>query len=205
MSERAYFAHETACVDEPAEIGAGTHIWHFCHVMAGARLGRDVVLGQNVFVARGASLGDRTRVQNNVSVYAGVCLEEDVFLGPSCVFTNVTNPRAAVDRRAQFEPTRVRRGATIGANATVLPGVTVGQHAFVGAGAVVTKDVADYALVVGVPARAVGWVGRHGHPLVPEGDGFVCPASGLHYALTDDGLRCRELAEEAPLPGAGRP
>lgn len=205
MSARTYFAHDTACVDEPCDIGDGARIWHFCHVMAGAHLGRDVVLGQNVFVASGARVGDRTRVQNNVSIYEGVIVEDDVFLGPSCVFTNVTNPRAAVSRRHAFEPTRVRRGATLGANATVLPGVTIGQHAFVGAGAVVTKDVADYALVVGVPARPAGWVGRHGVPLEPDGDAFVCPVSGLRYAFEDDTLRCLDLAEDAPLPPEKRP
>lgn len=197
--DRSYFAHPTACVDEPADIGEGTSIWHFCHVMAGAHVGRGVVLGQNVFVASGARVGDRVRVQNNVSVYAGVVLEEDVFVGPSCVFTNVTNPRAEVSRRHAFEATRVRRGATLGANATVLPGVTVGRFAFVGAGAVVTKDVADYALVVGVPARPVGWVGRHGVPLEADGEGFVCRASGLRYAVESEGLRCLDWPEDAPL------
>ena len=198
---RAYSAHATAVVDEGAAIGEGTSIWHFCHVMSGARIGRRCVLGQNVFVAGGAVLGDRVRVQNNVSIYDGVAIEDDVFLGPSAVLTNVTHPRAALDRRERFEPIRLRRGATIGANATVLPGVVVGRHAFVGAGAVVTRDIVDYALVVGTPARRVAWVGRHGIRLVSDGeDAWRCPESGLHYRERDGALRCRELDEDAPLP-----
>jgi UDP-2-acetamido-3-amino-2,3-dideoxy-glucuronate N-acetyltransferase len=156
LSGRPFFAHPSACVDEPCDIGAGTKIWHHGHVMAGARIGRDCVLGQNVFVAAGAAVGDRVRVQNNVSIYDGVTLEDDVFLGPSCVLTNVRNPRAGVDRRGRFEPTLIRRGATVGANATVVCGLTVGRHAFVGAGAVVTRDVPDYAIVAGVPAKVTG-------------------------------------------------
>src|SRR5271170_3613011 len=140
-----FFAHPSATVDEPCEIGEGTKIWHYGHVMSGARVGRGCVLGQNVFVAAGAVVGDRVRVQNNVSVYDGVVVEDDVFLGPSCVLTNVSNPRAGVRRRGQFEMTRIRRGATLGANATVVCGLTVGRHAFIAAGAVVTADVPDYA------------------------------------------------------------
>ena len=197
----AYSAHATAVVDEGADIGAGTTIWHFCHVMSGARIGRGCVLGQNVFVAAGAVLGDRVRVQNNVSIYDGVAIEDDVFLGPSAVLTNVTHPRAAIDRRRRFEPIRLRRGATIGANATVLPGVVVGRHAFVAAGAVVTRDALDYALIVGAPGRRVGWVGRHGLRLAPDGDGaWRCPESGLRYHELDGALRCRDLDEDAPLP-----
>jgi UDP-2-acetamido-3-amino-2,3-dideoxy-glucuronate N-acetyltransferase len=203
MSARAFFAHATACVDEPADIGEGTQIWHFCHVMAGARIGRGCVLGQNVFVAAGAVVGDRVRVQNNVSLYDGVAIEDDVFLGPSCVFTNVTMPRAEVRRRGQFEQTRVRRGATLGANATVVCGVTLGRHAFVGAGAVVTRDAGDYALIVGVPGRRTGWVGRHAARLVREaaaGEGaWRCPDSGFRYREEGGMLRCLDLDEDAPL------
>jgi UDP-2-acetamido-3-amino-2,3-dideoxy-glucuronate N-acetyltransferase len=154
--------HPSAVVDRGARIGARTRIWHFCHVMAGARVGAACVLGQNVFVAGSARIGDRCRLQNNVSVYDGVCLGDDVFVGPSAVFTNVRNPRAAVDRRAAIEPTIVESGATIGANATIVCGVTIGAYAFVGAGAVVTRDVPAHAVVQGVPARRTGWICRCG-------------------------------------------
>jgi UDP-2-acetamido-3-amino-2,3-dideoxy-glucuronate N-acetyltransferase len=155
---RAFWAHQTAVVDAGAAVGAGTKVWHFCHVMAGARVGARCVLGQNVFVARGAVVGDGCRVQNNVSIYDGVQLEDEVFVGPSAVFTNVRTPRAAVSRKDAFVATRVGRGATIGANATVVCGVAIGEYALVGAGAVVTKDVAAHAIVTGVPARRVGSV-----------------------------------------------
>jgi UDP-2-acetamido-3-amino-2,3-dideoxy-glucuronate N-acetyltransferase len=152
------WAHPTAIIDRPARIGAGTKIWHFCHVMAGARIGSGCVLGQNVFVAATAVIGDRCHIQNNVSIYDGVVLEDEVFVGPSAVFTNVRNPRAAVDRKAAFEPTLVRRGATIGANATIVAGVDVGEYAFVAAGAVVTRHVVAHAVVAGVPARRMSSV-----------------------------------------------
>lgn len=198
-----FFAHPSACIDEPCEIGEGTKIWHYCHVMSGARIGRACVLGQNVFVARGAIVGDRVRVQNNVSIYDGVEIEDDVFLGPSCVLTNVANPRAEIRRHGRFEATRIRRGATIGANATIVCSVTVGRHAFVAAGAVVTRDVPDYALVLGVPGRCAGWVGRHGETLVPDPSGapgaWICPASGFRYREEEGVLRCLDLAEDAPL------
>jgi UDP-2-acetamido-3-amino-2,3-dideoxy-glucuronate N-acetyltransferase len=196
----SWFAHATACVDAPCIIGEGTQIWHFCHVMSGARIGRACVLGQNVFVAARAVIGDRVRIQNNVSIYDGVEIEDDVFLGPSCVLTNVTNPRAEINRRAEVEPTRIRRGATIGANATIVCGVTIGRHAFIGAGAVVTHDVADYALVLGVPGRRVGWMGRHGVRLEREGNGWRCPESGLRYREEGGVLRCLDVDEDAPLP-----
>jgi UDP-2-acetamido-3-amino-2,3-dideoxy-glucuronate N-acetyltransferase len=200
-----YDAHSSACIDEPCEIGEGTRIWHFCHVMRGARIGRGCTLGQNVFVAGSAVVGDRVRVQNNVSIYDGVTLEDDVFLGPSCVLTNVENPRAGISRHGRFTPTLVRRGATVGANATIVCGVTVGRHAFVAAGAVVTHDVPDYALVMGVPARQAGWMGRHGERLVPDPGGetgaWICPASGMRYRQGEGGaLRCLDLDEGAPLP-----
>ncbi len=207
MSDAGFFVHPSACVDESCTIGAGTRIWHFCHVMSGARIGCDCVLGQNVFVAGGAVVGSRVRVQNNVSIYDGVVVEDDVFLGPSCVLTNVSTPRAGIDRRSHFEPTLLRRGATIGANATVVCGVTVGRHAFVAAGAVVTRSVPDYALIVGVPGRPAGWMGRHGERLVPDPGGphgaWICPASGLHYREADGGLRGVEVGEDAPLPSPG--
>jgi UDP-2-acetamido-3-amino-2,3-dideoxy-glucuronate N-acetyltransferase len=184
------FVHPTAVVDEPCVIGAGTKIWHFCHVSAGARIGRECVLGQNVFVAATAVIGHGVKIQNNVSVYDGVVVQDDVFLGPSCVLTNVRNPRAAISRKHCFETTILGRGCTIGANATILCGVTVGQYAFVAAGAVVTKDLADYALAIGVPAQQRGWVSRRGCRL-PEPDGagiMVCPESAERYRRGPGGL-----------------
>jgi UDP-2-acetamido-3-amino-2,3-dideoxy-glucuronate N-acetyltransferase len=166
--KKKYWTHPTAVIDEPAAIGAGTKIWHFCHVMAGARIGAGCVLGQNVFVGGGAVIGDRCRVQNNVSIYDGVVLEDEVFVGPSAVFTNVRTPRAAVSRKDMLVKTHVGRGATVGANATVVCGTEIGPYAFVGAGAVVTRDVAPHALVTGVPARPVGWACRCGEPLVEK-------------------------------------
>ena len=201
----SYFKHETACIDEPCDIGDDTSIWHFCHVMSGARIGRRCILGQNVFVAGGVVMGDTVKIQNNVSVYAGVEIEDDVFLGPSCVLTNVTNPRSQIDRRGLYERTVLRRGCTIGANATIVCGVTVGRYAFVGAGATVVRDVPDYALVLGVPARIAGWMSRHGHRLgAPDGDGIMtCPESGLRYREIEPGvLRCLDLDEESPLEGS---
>jgi UDP-2-acetamido-3-amino-2,3-dideoxy-glucuronate N-acetyltransferase len=186
------FRHDSAIVDEGAEIGEGSRIWHFVHVCAGARIGRGVVLGQNVYVGGGAVIGDGCKVQNNVSVYDGVVLEEAVFVGPSAVFTNVVNPRAGVERKDQYRRTLVRAGATLGANCTILCGVTIGRHAFVGAGAVVTRDVPDHALVVGTPARHSGWMSRHGEKLdLPlEGDGeTACPATGERYLLANGECR----------------
>ena len=183
-------------VDEGARVGAGTRVWHFCHLMAGARVGADCTLGQNVFVAAGAVIGDRVKIQNNVSVYDGAVVEDEVFLGPSCVLTNVSNPRAGVSRRGQYEQTLLRHGCTLGANATVVCGVTVGRFAFVAAGAVVTKDVADYALVIGVPAVQQGWVSRRGCRLPePDDDGVMrCPESGEGYLLVDGELQRLEIA-----------
>jgi len=202
MSEQ-YFVHESAFVDEGAVIGEGTHIWHFSHVMRDARIGRRCNLGQNVFVASGVVLGDNVKVQNNVSLYSGTVVEDDVFLGPSCVFTNVSNPRSAVSRRHLFEQTLVRRGATVGANATVVCGVEIGKHALIGAGAVVTRSVRPYALVLGVPATQVAWMSRHGHRLEnPDAEGiFTCPESGLRYREIDPAvLRCLDLDDDDPLP-----
>jgi len=197
-ARRGVFVHATAVVDEPCAIGEGTKIWHFCHVSAGATIGRRCSLGQNVFVAGGAVLGDGVKVQNNVSIYAGTRVEDDVFLGPSCVLTNVTNPRAAISRRDRYEETLIRRGATVGANATVVCGTVIGRHAFVGAGAVVSRDVPDHALVLGVPARQVGWVSRHGHRLAEAVGGVMtCPESGLRYALQDGRVRGLDADDEA--------
>lgn len=178
--------HPSAVVDEGAIIGEGTRVWHFSHVMGGAVVGSGCMVGQGCFVSGRAVLGNRVRLQNNVSVYDGVVLEEDVFCGPSAVFTNVLNPRAAVDRRAEFRTTRVRRGATIGANATILPGVTIGEYAFVGAGSTVTKDVPAFGLVVGVPARRIGWMSAHGARLEFDAEGQArCKETGERYRLLD--------------------
>lgn len=176
------YIHPTAVVDEDCEIHSGTKIWHFCHLMPGAKLGRNCNLGQNVFVGKGVQLGNNVKVQNNVSVYEGVTCEDDVFLGPSMVFTNIRNPRSAVVRKGQYTPTLVKRGVSIGANATVVCGITLGEYAFVGAGAVVTKSVPAYALVVGNPARHVGWMSRYGHRLVFDAKNrATCPESGEVY------------------------
>ena len=201
--EPPYFVHESAYVDNGAQVGAGTKIWHFSHIMKGARIGARSVLGQNVNVDGGAIIGENVKIQNNVSVYAGVVIEDDVFLGPSCVLTNVTNPRAEVNRHSLYETTRLKRGCTVGANATIVCGVTIGRYAFIGAGSVVTKSVPDFALVVGNPGRQIGWMSRHGHRLnSPDSRGVMrCPESGYRYEKTDSGiLRCLDLDEEAPLP-----
>jgi UDP-2-acetamido-3-amino-2,3-dideoxy-glucuronate N-acetyltransferase len=200
---RSYYAHESAYVDDGAEVGEGTKIWHFSHVQGGARIGRGSTIGQNVNVDRGSKIGNNVKIQNNVSVYAGVEVEDDVFLGPSCVLTNVTNPRSQVNRHRLYEKTTLRRGCTIGANATVICGVVIGRYAFVGAGSVVTKSVPDFALVVGNPARQVGWMSRHGHRLgSPDSDGLMhCPETGYRYKEVKSGiLRCLDLDEEASLP-----
>jgi UDP-2-acetamido-3-amino-2,3-dideoxy-glucuronate N-acetyltransferase len=184
-----YFVHESSFVDEPALIGAGTKIWHFSHVMKDAVVGRDCVIGQNVLVASGVRVGDGCKIQNNVSLYTGVTLEDHVFCGPSLVFTNVVNPRSEVVRRDEFRTTVVRRGATLGANATIVCGVTIGTYAFVGAGAVVTHDVADFALVFGNPAQQQGWMCRCGVRLDVQGPSARCAACGSSYALHEGVLR----------------
>jgi UDP-2-acetamido-3-amino-2,3-dideoxy-glucuronate N-acetyltransferase len=209
MSDRAsdVFIHESACVDIGSRIGAGTRIWHFSHVMAGAVIGRDCNLGQNVFVAAGAKVGDRVKIQNNVSLYTGVELEDDVFCGPSCVFTNVKNPRSELPRRDSWLTTRVRRGATLGANATLICGAELGRFAFVGAGAVVSGSHPDYALLLGVPARQVGWVSRHGHRLKErDSDGnLLCPESRFRYSESRAGtLTCLDQPEHLALSTAQR-
>lgn len=182
----SYFQHSSAIVDEGAQIGDGSRVWHFVHVCSGARIGAGVSLGQNVFVGNKVVIGDHCKVQNNVSVYDNVTLEEGVFCGPSMVFTNVYNPRSLVERKDEYRDTRVKRGATLGANCTIVCGVTIGEYAFVGAGAVINKDVPAYALMVGVPARQIGWMSEFGEQLeLPlEGNGrTVCIHTGAHYVL----------------------
>ncbi len=184
------YVHESAIVDDDVVLGDGTKVWHFVHVSSGARIGARCALGQNVFVGRGVRVGNGVKVQNNVSLYEGVEIEDDVFLGPSCVFTNVVNPRAFIERKQEYKPTRVRKGASIGANATIVCGVTLGEYCLVGAGAVVTRDVAAHALVVGSPARPVGWMCRCGVRL-PDLPSATCRACGLRYATSTD--TCKEL------------
>ncbi len=180
----SYQAHETAVIDDGCIIGEGTRIWHFSHIMSGAVIGKDCNIGQNVVVSPGVTLGHNVKVQNNVSIYTGVTCEDDVFLGPSCVFTNVLNPRSAISRKDQYRKTLVRKGATIGANATVVCGHTIGEYALIGAGSVVTKDVPAYALVIGNPARQDGWVSEYGHRLQFDSEGIaICPESGDRYLL----------------------
>jgi UDP-2-acetamido-3-amino-2,3-dideoxy-glucuronate N-acetyltransferase len=176
-----YFVHESSYVEEGARIGKGTKIWHFCHVMPGAVIGERCSLGQNVVVMPGTRIGNNVKIQNNVSIYEGVELEDDVFCGPSCVFTNVLNPRSHVSRKSEYRKTLVRRGASIGANATIVCGITMGEYAFVGAGAVVTSDVAAYALMVGVPARRVGWMCQCGERLHVSEGAATCAACGTGY------------------------
>ena len=184
-----YEAHPTAVIDEGCQIGEGTHIWHFSHIMSGCRIGKHCNIGQNVVISPGVVLGNNVKIQNNVSVYTGVVCEDDVFLGPSCVFTNVLNPRSAIPRKDQYRKTLVRRGATIGANATIVCGHTIGEYALIGAGAVVTKDVPPYALVVGNPSRQIGWVSEYGHRLRFDEKGEArCPESGERYLLKEGGV-----------------
>jgi UDP-2-acetamido-3-amino-2,3-dideoxy-glucuronate N-acetyltransferase len=184
-SSETYFAHPTALIDEGCEIGAGTKIWHFSHVMSNAKLGQNCNLGQNVVISPEVVLGNNVKVQNNVSIYTGVTCDDDVFLGPSCVFTNVTNPRSAVNRKSQYTKTHVGKGATIGANATIVCGHDIGEYAFIGAGAVVTKNVPSYALLVGNPAKQLGWMSEFGHRLSFNTEGVaICKESQEEYILT---------------------
>ena len=180
-----YFSHETACIDDGVQIGKGSKIWHFCHVMGGAKIGENCILGQNIFVGGKAQIGNRVKIQNNVSVYDSVILEDDVFCGPSCVFTNVINPRSFVERKTEYQEIRVKRGATIGANATLICGITIGEFALIGAGAVVTKDVKAYALMAGVPAIQKGWVSKSG---VVLDESLICPETGEHYRIINNQL-----------------
>jgi UDP-2-acetamido-3-amino-2,3-dideoxy-glucuronate N-acetyltransferase len=198
-----YYVHQSSILDQPCTIGTGTKIWHFCHVMTGARIGQNCVLGQNVMVAGDVLIGDNVKIQNNVSVYSGVELEDDVFCGPSCVFTNVINPRSQIVRRSEYLRTLVRKGATIGANATIICGITIGRYAFIGAGSLVRKDIPDYGLVYGVPGTFNGWMSRHGYRLPsPNESGFmICPISGWRYQEIEPQIvKCLDWPEEKSLP-----
>ena len=187
MAEKAYFVHPSSYVDEGCDIGAGTKIWHFSHIMSGCTIGERCNIGQNVVISPGVRLGNGCKIQNNVSVYTGVTCGDDVFLGPSCVFTNVINPRSAVSRKDQYLKTYVGKGASIGANATIVCGHTIGEYAMIGAGAVVTKDIPPYALVVGNPSRRIGWVSEYGHRLSFNEKGIAtCPESNQQYQLRGD-------------------
>ncbi len=184
-----YFAHQTAFIDEGCQIGNGTKIWHFSHIMTGCTLGENCNIGQNVVISPGVVLGRNVKIQNNVSIYTGVSCDDDVFLGPSCVFTNVINPRSAVNRQGSYLKTHVGKGASIGANATIVCGHDIGEYAFVGAGSVVTKTIKPYALVVGNPARQIGWISEYGHRLQFDALGkAICTESGEHYTMTDSGI-----------------
>lgn len=200
MAGNAAQIHPTAIVDEGARVGEGSRIWHWVHVSAQASIGRNCSLGQNVYVGNQVTIGDNVKIQNNVSVFDAVTLEDEVFCGPSMVFTNVFNPRAAIEKKAEYRPTLVRRGATLGANCTIVCGVTVGEYAFVAAGAVVTSDVRPFALMVGVPARHTGWMSRYGErltlPLVGNGEAS-CPATGESYRLVDGFIQADELIDRA--------
>ncbi|MGE5449561.1 MAG: acyltransferase [Bacteroidales bacterium] len=188
--ETLYFAHETAIIDEGCTIGQGTKIWHFSHIMKGCTIGEQCSVGQNVVISPEVVIGNRVKIQNNVSVYTGVICEDEVFLGPSCVFTNVFNPRSAIVRKNEYKPTIVQKGATIGANATIVCGITIGRYAFIGAGAVVTKNIPDYALVMGNPARQAGWMSEYGHKLKFNAEGTaVCPESKEEYVLEEGKVR----------------
>lgn len=181
-----YFAHESAYVDDGCTIGEGTKIWHFSHIMADCRIGNNCNIGQNVVISPGVVLGNNVKIQNNVSVYTGVTCDDDVFMGPSCVFTNVINPRSAVNRKSEYMKTHVGKGASIGANATIVCGNDIGQYAFIGAGAVVTRYVPDYALFIGNPARQTGWMSRHGQKLSFDAEGYAnCPESGEKYIIKE--------------------
>ncbi len=186
---KEYFSHETAVIDDGCVIGDGTKIWHFSHVMPNCSIGEGCNLGQNVVVSPSVVLGKNVKVQNNVSIYTGVICEDDVFLGPSMVFTNVINPRSAVNRKKEFKQTLVKKGASIGANATIICGITIGEYALIGAGAVVTKDVPAFALVVGNPSKSIGWVSKNGHRLNFDENGrAICPETSENYTLTENGL-----------------
>jgi UDP-2-acetamido-3-amino-2,3-dideoxy-glucuronate N-acetyltransferase len=198
-----YFVHPSSFIDQPCEIGEGTKIWHFCHIMPDARIGKSCSLGQNVMVASQVIIGNNVKIQNNVSIYTGVELEDDVFCGPSCVFTNVINPRSQIKRHHEYKKTLIQRGATLGANATIICGITIGRYAFIGAGAVVLTNVPDYAIMLGVPATQNGWMSRHGHRLTrkDENDLFTCPESGWHYReVSPRKLQCIDWPEDIPLP-----
>ena len=193
--------HPTSVVDEGAIVGQGTTIWHFSHICSGAVIGSNCSIGQNVLVADNASLGNNVKIQNNVAIYGGVTVEDDVFLGPSCVLTNVTNPRSQISRKTLYEKTLIRRGATVGANATIVCGITLGRYCFIGAGAVVTKDVPDYGLVLGNPGKLSGYMSRHGHKLhFDDSNHATCSESNYRYERAGEEVRCLDLNEDKPLP-----
>ncbi len=193
MKNKDFFAHKTAVIDNGAVIGDNTKIWHFSHIMSSAKIGEHCILGQNVFVANNVIIGNNVKIQNNVSVYTGVICEDNVFLGPSMVFTNISNPRSAVVRKGNYEKTLVKKGASIGANATIICGNTIGEYAFIGAGAVITKDVPDYALMLGTPAKNVGWMSRYGHRLKFDRNNIaVCPESKEKYILKNNKIEIIE-------------
>ncbi len=196
-----YSSHPTAVIDEKVSIGDGTKIWHFAHICTGAHIGKNCIFGQNTMVGNDVVIGSNVKVQNNVAIYTGTRIEDDVFLGPSCVLTNVTNPRSQVKRHSLYEPTFIKRGATVGANATIVCGISIGRYAFIAAGAVVAKDVPDYGFVVGVPGRLKGWMSRHGHMLHFDSNGqAICPESKFRYQLDNQLVRCLDLDEEDCLP-----
>ena len=193
--------HPSSVVDSGAVIGEGTSIWHFSHICSGAVIGKNCTIGQNVLVADNAILGNGVKIQNNVAIYSGVAVEDDVFLGPSCVLTNVTNPRSQVSRKTLYEKTLIRRGATVGANATIVCGITLGRYSFIGAGAVVNKDVPDYGLVLGNPGKLSCFMSRHGHKLrFDENNQAICPESHFCYERAGEKVKCLDLDEEKPLP-----
>jgi UDP-2-acetamido-3-amino-2,3-dideoxy-glucuronate N-acetyltransferase len=203
MGMEKYFVHSSSYVDEGVTIGQGTKIWHFSHVLSGAILGKNCSIGQNVCISGDVVVGNNVKIQNNVSVYDGVFIEDDVFLGPSCVLTNVTNPRSEISRKNLYEKTIIKKGSTIGANATIVCGITIGRYAFVAAGAVVTKDIPDYTIAQGVPAKSAGWISRHGHKLEKKDakGGYTCPESGLRYRETPEKkLICIDIEENLGLP-----
>ena len=192
MSEKNYFVHESSYIDAPCEIGEGTKVWHFSHIMKHSKVGRNCNIGQNVFISSGVVIGNNVKIQNNVSVYTGVTCEDDVFLGPSCVFTNVINPRSFIERKEEYKQTIVKKGATIGANATIVCGYKVGKYALVGAGAVVTKDVPDYALVVGNPAGIIGYVCECGNRLSKSNNKYICSLCSKKYLMVNGSIIPRE-------------
>ena len=199
----SYKAHPSSIIDQGAVIGDGTSIWHFSHICSGAVIGKNCSIGQNVLVADNAILGNGVKIQNSVAIYGGVRIEDDVFLGPSCVLTNVTNPRSQVSRKSLYEKTLIRKGSTIGANATIVCGIILGQYCFIGAGAVVTKDVPDYGLILGNPGKLRGFMSRHGHKLDFEHSNYAtCPEAKYRYERVGEQVRCLDLDEDKPLPDA---
>jgi UDP-2-acetamido-3-amino-2,3-dideoxy-glucuronate N-acetyltransferase len=202
IDQNSINVHPSAVVDQGAVIGGGSAIWHFSHICSSAVIGKNCSIGQNVLVADNATLGNNVKIQNNVAIYGGVTVEDDVFLGPSCVLTNVTNPRSQVSRKTLYEKTLIRRGATVGANATIVCGITLGRYCFIGAGAVVTKDVPDYGLVLGNPGKLAGFMSRHGHKLrFDENNQAICLESHYRYKKAEEEVWCLDLNEDKPLPG----